>query len=293
MAASPNFDSHWLYFQHYWLQGPNLSPLLTPYNSKQRGTPNRLLSGVPGLHADRARCLPQGQRCRGRIPKLCLPLATCIFSPLLTTGTHFDPLSGPLKPKATAVHLVGPIQASQAYTLIGPVASHKVKDSEAASPNFLTHILHLWVYKFQLRDPFWPLTAQAKRGTPSRPQTGLPCLHTHGVRCLPQGRKFRGSIPKLCFPQAILSPFFGHRAQRGAPFWSLTTQSNGGTPNKPHTGLPSLHAVRARCLPQCRRFRGTSPNFASYWLYFHHYWLQDPTLTPFLTPLNPKQREYT
>ena len=55
------------------------------------------------------------------------------------------PLSDPLKPKATGVDLVGPIRSSQAYMLTGPVASHKVENSEAASPNFLIHILHLWV----------------------------------------------------------------------------------------------------------------------------------------------------
>ena len=67
-----------------------------------------------------------------------------IFSPLLATGPNIDPpLSDPLNTKATGVQLVGPNQASQAYMLTGPVASHKIEDSEAASPNFLTHILHL------------------------------------------------------------------------------------------------------------------------------------------------------
>ena len=118
---------------------PNFEPHSDPYNSKQEGIRTRPHTGLSGLHSDRARCLPQGRRFRGR--KLYLPLA--IFSPLLATGPNFDPLSDPLKPKATRVYPVGPNQASQAYMLTGPVASHKVEYSEAASPNFLTHILHL------------------------------------------------------------------------------------------------------------------------------------------------------
>ena len=143
--------------------------------------------------------------------------------------------------------------------LTGSVASHKVEDSEAASPNFLTRILHLWVLAPQLRAPFWPHITQRNGGTPSRPLTGLLCLHTHGVRCLPQGRRFRGCIPKLCLPQVISSPLFGYRAQLWASFYPLITQSNGGTPSRPHTGLPGLYVDRARCLPQGRRFRGRIP----------------------------------
>ena len=117
----------------------NFEPLLTSYNSKQRGgggTPNTPHTGLPVLHVDRARCLPQGRSFRGRIPKRCLPLA--IFSPLLATGANFHPFSDPLKPKAMRLYLVGLIQAFQAYMLTGPVAPHKVEDSDAASPNFLT-----------------------------------------------------------------------------------------------------------------------------------------------------------
>ena len=200
---------------------------------------------------------PTGSKIPRLIPKLCLPLA--IFSTLLVTGPNFDPLSDPLKPTTTRVHLVGPIPASQAYMLTGPVASHKVKDSEAASPNFLTKILHLWVLAPLPRAPFWPFITKSNGGTPSRPLTGLLCLHTHGVRCLPQGRKFRGRIPKLCLPQVILSPLFGYLAKLWAFFCPLITQSNGATPSRPHTGLPGLHADRAYCLPQGRRFRGRIP----------------------------------
>ena len=93
-------------------------PLITQSNG---GTPSRPHTCLQGLYADRARCLPQGLRFRGRILKFCLPLA--IFSPLLATRPNFDPLSDPLKPKATGVHLVGPIQASQGYCY---TADHKI-----------------------------------------------------------------------------------------------------------------------------------------------------------------------
>ena len=74
-----------------WLQGPSLSPILKPITQRN----GRLHTRLPGLHADRARCLPQGRRFRGRILNLCLPLA--IFSPLLATVPNFDNSFWPLK----------------------------------------------------------------------------------------------------------------------------------------------------------------------------------------------------
>ena len=58
------------------------------------------------------------------------------YSQFLATGPNFDTQCDRLRPKATVVHVVGPIQASQAYMLTGPVASQKVEDSAAASPIF-------------------------------------------------------------------------------------------------------------------------------------------------------------
>ena len=150
--------------------------------------------------------------------------------------------------------------------LTGSVASHKVEDSEAASPNFLTQILHLWFLAPQLRAPFW---LQSNGGTPSRPLTGL--------LCLPQGRKFRGCIPKLCLPQVILSPLFGYRAELWASFCPLITQSNGGTPSMPHTGLP-----------QGRRFRGRIPKLSLALAIFSPLLATGPNFDPLSHPLKPK-----
>ena len=172
--------------------------------------------------------------------------------------------------------------------LTGSVASHKVEDTEAASPNFLTQILHLWVLAPQLRARFWPHITQSNGGTPSRPLTGLLCLHTHGVRCLPQGRRFRGSIPKLCLPQVILSPLFSYRAQLWASFCPLITQSNGGTPSRPHTGLPGLYADRARYFPQGRRFRGRIPKLCLALAIFSPLLATGPNFDPLSHPLKPK-----
>ena len=76
-----------------WLQAQTLSPILTPYNTKKQGTSGRPHTGLKGLHADRARSLPQGRRFRDRITKLCLPLA--IFSLLLASGPNFNPFLTP------------------------------------------------------------------------------------------------------------------------------------------------------------------------------------------------------
>ena len=231
--------------------------------------------------------------------------------------------------------------------LIGPVASHKVEDFEAASPNFLTHILHLWFYTPQLRVPFWPLIAQTKRDTPSRQQTGLPCLHTHGSvasrkvenseaaspnsisdrlyyrHCLATGPSCEPpSVPLWLKAMAVhivgplqvymltgpvashkvedseaasptlpstgyLFTIIGYRTQLWPPFCPLKPQSNENTPSRPHSDIPGLHANRARCIPQGRRFRGrihklSHPHTASLSL-------GTPTSSHILTLYNPKQ----
>ena len=82
------------------------------------------------LHADRARCIPQGRRFRDRIPKLSHPhtaslsLGTTFSSPILTNITQS------LR------------QASLAYILPGSVSSRKVENSEAASVNSVSHCLY-------------------------------------------------------------------------------------------------------------------------------------------------------
>ena len=87
---------------------------------------------------------------------------------------NFEPHSELLKPKATGVHLVGHKQASIADILWGSVASRKVEDSEAASPNFPSHRLYFHHYWLQ--------------GPTSSP------IHP---RYILKGRRFRGLIPKL------------------------------------------------------------------------------------------------
>ena len=300
-----------------------------------------------------------------------MPPTGYIFT-IIDYRTPLCPLSGPLKPKATGVHLIDPIQASQAYMLTQPVASHKVEDSEAHLPTLPStgYIFTIFGYRTQLWPPFWPLKTQSNESTSSRPHLGVPglhadrvrcipqgrrfrgripklshpniaslslgrapfwlhitqsnvgtsrrpltgllCLHIHGVRCLPQGRKFRGSIPKLYLSQVILSPLFGYRAQMWASFCPLITQNNRGTPSRPNTSPPPQAYMLTGPVAshKVEDSEAASPNFASHWLYFHHYWLQTPTWPPFsplktqsngrsrpmsllLFPYNSKERGYT
>ena len=189
-----------LYFDHYWLQDPTLTPLSDSLKAKARSRPH---SGVPGIHADRARCIPQGRRLRGRIPKLShlhtayLSLGTPTSSPILT----------PYNPKPT----VGHRQASLAYTLRGSVASRKVENSEAASPNSVSHRLYYRQY----------LATGPHFESPSDPLKQATGVH-------------------------IVDPKHASQA------YMLT-------------GPVASHKIEDS--------EATSPNFASHWLYFHHFWL--------------------
>ena len=79
------------------------------------------------------------------------------------------------------------------------------------------------------------------------------------TRCTPVALSYKGSEggsklgPVANNGKNIAS---GRQSLGMLPRKSLITQSNGGTPSRPDTGLQGLHADRARCLPQGRRFRG-------------------------------------
>ena len=82
------------------------------------------------------------------------------------------------------------------------VLLHKVEDSEAHLQTLPStgYIFTIIGHRTQLWHPFWPLKTQSNESTSSRPHLGVPGLHADRVRCIPQGRRFWGRIPKLSHP---------------------------------------------------------------------------------------------
>ena len=118
------------------------------------------------------------------------------------------------------------------------------------------------------------------------------CHRQASLAYIPRGsvasRKVESSIPKLCLPLAIFLPLLATGPKFEAPFWSLITQSNGGTPSRPHTGLPGLYADRVRCLPQGRKFRGSIPKLCLPLAIFLPLLATEPNFEPLSHPLEPK-----
>ena len=240
-AASPNVASHWLYFHHYWLQDPTLTPLSCPLKPKATAThlvgpiqasQAHMLTGPIAFHKGEdsqtfspSYCISESRHPNveaysdplkpkpGRVHLVGHRLASLAykrtgsiapnsvshrldFRHYLETGPDLEPPPDPLQLKTTGVYLIDHIQVSETYMLTGPVASHKVEDSEAHTPTLSPtgYIFTIIGYKTKLWPPFWHLKSQSNESTPRRPHSGVPGLHADRARCIPQGRRFRGHI---------------------------------------------------------------------------------------------------
>ena len=231
-----------------------------------------------------AHCIPQGRRLRGRIPKLSHPQTA-----FLSLGTpNFEPHHlTPYNLKATGVNLVGHRQTSLAYILTGSVASRKVENSEAASLNSVSHRLY---YRHYL--------ATGSNFEPHSDPLLLKATGVHLVGHIQASQAYMLTGPVASYKvedSEATSPnfasswlYFHHYWLQNPTFRPIKTQSNGGTPSRPHSCVPGLHADRAYSIPQARRLRG-------YILKLSHLQtasmsLGTPTSSPILTPSNPKQR---